>query len=152
MKHSPRCNEESGSESAKIQKPGCVIPGAAARNFPCRNLSLAWPIRSVLGCDVMQIVQTRRRHARRPVGEINRDWSGLDAHPTIAIAAVRAEFGISKKQSPSRAQRKIVRIPSHRSGELTVHALISMLPIARASMSRFLLGKTAQYALHDRVR
>src|SRR5436305_13060185 len=116
MKHSPRCNEESGSESTKIQKPGCVIPAAAARNFPCRDLSFAWPIRSVLGRDVMQIVQTRCRDARRPAGKIKRDRLGLDANQPIAIAAVRAEFGVSKTQSSGGAQRKIVRIPSHRSG------------------------------------
>ena len=98
-KHSPRRNEESGSESTKIQKPGCVILAAAARNFPRRNLSFAWPIGSVLGCDVMQIVQTRCRYARRPVGKIKRDRLGLDANPPIAIAAVRAEFGVSKNKA-----------------------------------------------------
>ena len=129
-KHSPRRDEESGSESAKIQKPGCVIPAAAARNFPRRNLSFAWPIRSVLGCDVMQIVQTRRRYARSPVGKVKRDRFGLDANPPIAIAAVRAKFSVSKEQSPSGAQRKMVRIPSHRSGQSTRASLISisMLP------------------------
>src|SRR5439155_19891796 len=115
----PWRNEESGSESTKIQTPGCVVPGAAARNFPRRNLSFAWPIGSVLGRDVMQIVQTRRCHARRPVGKVKRDRFGLDANQPIAIAAVRAEFGISKKQSPSGAQRKIVSIPSHRGGEIS---------------------------------
>jgi hypothetical protein len=119
MKHSPRRDEESGSESTKIQKPGCMIPTAAARNFPCGNLSFAWPIRTGLGCDVMEIVQTRCRHARRPVGKIKRDRLGLDADPAIAIAAVPPQFGVSKKQSPGGAQRKMVRILSHRSGELT---------------------------------
>src|SRR5215471_19287494 len=62
----------------------------------------------------MQIVQTRRRHTRRPVGKIERDRLGLYANPPIAIAAVWAEFVISTTQSPSGAQRKNVRIPSHR--------------------------------------
>src|SRR5262249_19718605 len=100
IKHSSRRKEESGSESTKIQKPGCMIPGTAACDFPCRNLPFAWPIRSVLGCDVMQIVQPRSRHARSPVGKIKRDRFGLDANPPIAIVAVQAKFSLSKEQSP----------------------------------------------------
>jgi hypothetical protein len=119
-KKSSRRNYESSSESTEVQKPSRVIPCAAARNFPRCNLCFAWPIRFVLGCDVMQVVQTRRRYPRRPIGKIKWNRLGLEANPPIAIAAVWAELGFAKKQSAGGEQRQMVRISTHRSGQLTL--------------------------------
>src|SRR5712691_5471595 len=96
-----------------------MIARTPAGNFPRRNFCFAWPIRSIFSCDMMQIVQARCGHARWPVGKIQRDWLGLNPYPAIAVTAISAELGVAKKQSPSFAQGKAIRISDHGVGQST---------------------------------